>query len=75
MKPVFIKYDNYPVAALTWLEGFDGNWSGVVPQPLVNLSKLAMTNLADEFEGALGDFPLVLGVVREANCLWLFFLL
>ena len=50
---------------LTWLEGFDSDWCRIVPQSFPHLSKLAVANLAYQFEWILGDFPLVLRVVGQ----------
>lgn len=55
---------------LTWLEGFDGHWSRVVPQTFVHFSELTVSNFLDKFERTLRNLPLVLRVVRQPNCLW-----
>lgn len=59
---------------LTRFESFNSNGSSVVPESFPNLSKLAVAQLAKEFEGGTIDFPLISGIVRQSTGYWLFYL-
>ena len=54
------------VVIITRLERLDGHWRGVVPEPLPDLSELAVAQLAHELEAGPLDLPLVPRRVGEA---------
>lgn len=56
---------------VTWLECLDGDRSGVVPDSLPDLPKLAVSELLDELEAVPVDFPLVPRVVAQVCRHWL----
>ena len=53
------------IIAYTWLEGLDGDRSGVVPDSLPDLTELAVSELLDELEAVSVNLPLVPRVVAQ----------
>jgi hypothetical protein len=51
---------------LTWFQRLDSNGGGVVPETLPHLTKLPVSQFADELQGTAFDLPLVSCTVRQA---------
>ena len=62
----------HAVSEFTRFESLDGDFGRIVPQTFVHFTKLTMTDLTQEPQRALGYFPLVFCVVRQAKRLRFF---
>ena len=62
---------NLVTISRTWFKCLDSHWRRVVPDAFVHLAKLSWTNLPDELQRTLRNFPLIFRVVRQADRIWL----
>jgi len=57
--------------SLTWFEHLNSDRRRVVPDALVNFTKLSWADLPDQLQWSLRYFPLIFCIVRQTDRIWL----